>query len=130
LGHLVTGWAVGVPIDAIIWCMPTGGRIAFAYQEPALVGYAGGFVAAAVLGGLYWSAIRPRLVLAVWWAAGVAVLGTTISQVIVRLWEGTSPVSYGSAQDNPVGLVVLIVAPLVAAAAIQLLLQKPSRRVE
>jgi hypothetical protein len=74
--------------------------------------------------------IKPRLGFPAWWAAGVAVLGTAISQVIVGLWEGTSPVGYDSAQDNPVGLVVLIVAPLVAAAAIQLLLQKPSRRVE
>lgn len=40
-GHLVAGRALGVPVDDVIWCTPTSGRIAFAYQEPALVGYAG-----------------------------------------------------------------------------------------
>jgi hypothetical protein len=33
LGHLATGRAMGVPVDDIIWCTPTDGRIAFAYQE-------------------------------------------------------------------------------------------------
>ncbi|HEX6300947.1 MAG TPA: hypothetical protein VF148_10825 [Acidimicrobiia bacterium] len=103
-GHLVVGRALEIPIDDVIWCAPTGGRIAFAYQEPALVGYAGGFLAAAVLGSLYWFVIRPRLSSPVWWAAGVAVLGTTISQVIVGLWEGSSPVEYGAAQGNVGGL--------------------------
>jgi hypothetical protein len=125
-GHLVAGRALGVPVDDVIWCTPTSGRIAFAYQEPALVGYAGGFLAAAVLGSLYWFVIKARLTSPVWWAAGVAVLGTTISQVIVGFWEGSSPVEYGVAQDNVAGLIALLIGPLMAAAGIQFLLQKPS----
>jgi hypothetical protein len=125
-GHLVAGRALGVPVDDIIWCTPTNGRIAFAYQEPALVGYAGGFLAAAALGSLYWLVIKPRLSSPVWWGAGVAVLGTTISQVIVGLWEGSSPVEYGDAQDNVLGLIALLIVPLVAAAGVQLLLRRPS----
>lgn len=126
LGHLLTGRALGVPVDDIIWCTPTSGRIAFAYQEPALVGYAGGFLAAAVLGSLYWFVIRPRLAAPVWWAAGVAVLGTAISQVIVGLWEGSSPLGYATAQDNVAGLIALLTGPLIIAAALQFRLQKLS----
>lgn len=125
-GHLVAGRAMGIPIDDITWCTPAGGRIAFSYQEPAIVGYAGGFLAAAVLGSLYWFVIRPRLVSPIWWAAGVAMLGTAISQVIVGLWEGSSSEGYGAAQDNAAGLVILLVGPLVAAAGAQRLVQKPS----
>lgn len=125
-GHLIAGRAIGVPIDDVIWCTPTSGRIVFAYQEPALVGYAGGFLAAAVLGSLYWFVIKPRLSSPVWWTAGVAVLGTTISQVIVGLWEGSSPVGYGVAQDNVAGLVALLIGPLVAAAGVQFVFQRPS----
>jgi len=125
-GHLVPGRALGVPIDDVIWCTPTSGRIVFAYQEPALVGYAGGFLAAAVLGTLYWFVIKPRLSSLVWWTAGVAVQGTTISQVIVGLWEGSSPVGYGVAQDNVAGLIALLIGPLVAAAGVQFVFQRPS----
>jgi hypothetical protein len=125
-GHLVAGRALGIPIEDIMWCTPTSGRIAFAYQEPALVGYAGGFFAAAVLGTLYWFVLKPRLSSPVWWAAGVAVLGTTISQVIVGSWEGSSPVGYGAVQDNMVGLIAVLVGPLMAAAGIQFVLQRPT----
>jgi len=125
-GHLVVGRAMDIPIDDIIWCTPGNGRIAFAYQEPAIVGYAGGFLAAAVLGSLYWLVIRPRLASPLWWAAGVAVLGTAISQVIVGLWEGTSPEGYGEVQDNAAGLVVIALVPLMAVAVGQYLVQKPS----
>lgn len=125
-GHLVAGRALGIPVVDVMWCAPTSGRIAFAYQEPTLVGYAGGFLAAAILGNLYWFVIKPRLSSPAWWAAGVAVLGTTISQLIVGFWEGSSPLEYGAAQDNVAGLIALLIGPLIVAAGVQLLLQKPS----
>ncbi|HSK06899.1 MAG TPA: hypothetical protein VK990_05215, partial [Acidimicrobiia bacterium] len=91
LGHLVTGRALGVPIDHITWCTPANGRIAFSYQEPAFDSYAGGFTAALVLGAVYRFLIWPRVAGRSWRAAGVAVLGTAVSQVIVGLIEGSSP---------------------------------------
>lgn len=120
LGHLISGKALGIPIDSISWCLPVNGRIAFSYQEPALVGFSGGLSAAAALGGFWWLVIRKKLGSAVWWWAGVAVAGTAISQTIVGIWEGSSPKSYGEAQDNFLGLIALAVLPLAVAAGIQL----------
>jgi hypothetical protein len=119
LGHLVTGWAAGVPIDDIIWCTPTSGRIAFAYQEPAFVGYAGGFLAASVLLVVYLALIRKRLASFPWWMAGVAVLGTAISQLIVAAFEGSSPLVYAQLIDNQAGLAAVAIAPLIAAGVLQ-----------
>ena len=126
LGHLITGVAAGIPVNEVIWCAPANGRIAFAYQEPALVGYAGGVLSALVLTGLYWSIIRPRLGSFGWWMAGVAVMGTAISQVIVAILEGSSPVRYAELQDSALGLVVIAVGPLVAVASIQFRWRRPA----
>ena len=125
LGHLITGVAVGVPVNDVIWCVPANGRIVFAYQEPALVGYAGGLLSALVLAGLYWSIIRPRLGSFGLWMAGVAVMGTAISQLIVAILEGSSPVRYAELQDSATGLAVVVVVPLVAVASIQFWWQRP-----
>jgi hypothetical protein len=125
LGHLVTGSALGVPVNDIFWCTPANGRIAFAYQEPAVVGYSGGFLAAIVLAGLYRALVRPRLSSFAWWMAGVAILGTAVSQVIVGVLEGSAPETYAGLQDNTGGLAVVLVAPLLAAGAVQLLVHKP-----
>ena len=45
--------------------------------------------------------VRPRLAALLWRAAGVAVLGTAVSQVIVGVIEGSSPQGYARAQENP-----------------------------
>lgn len=119
LGHLITGRIAGVPVNDIIWCTPSSGRIAFAYQEPAWVSYAGGFLAAAVLICGYWLLVIPRIESPMWWAGGVAILGTAISQVIVGVLEGSSVERYAALQDNGSGLVALIVGPLLTAAAFQ-----------
>jgi hypothetical protein len=115
LGHLITGRIAGVPIEGVIWCTPGNGRVVFAYQEPAWVGYAGGLLAAAVLVAVYMTVIRPRLDGRNWRAAGVAVLGTALSQLIVALLEGSDPQRYASLQDNTIGLVAVAVLPLVVA---------------
>lgn len=125
MGHLVTGRLAGVPVNDIFWCTPVSGRIAFAYQEPAWVGYAGGLTAALVLLALYWAVVLPRLDSAYWWSAGVAMLGTAISQVIVGLFEGSDPVRYGETQANSAGLAVLVVGPLLLAAITQFIVHKP-----
>lgn len=119
LGHLITGRIAGVPIDDVIWCTPGNGRIVFAYQEPAWVGYAGGLLAATVLVGLYLTVIRPRLAGLNWRAAGVAILGTALSQVIVAFLEGSDPERYATLQDNTIGLVAIAVLPLVVAGIAQ-----------
>lgn len=119
LGHLVTGRALGVPVDHITWCTPANGRIAFSYQEPAFVSYAGGFTAALALAAVHRFLIWPRLAGRSWRAAGVAVLGTAASQVIVGVMEGSSPLRYARAQGSVWGLVLLVVLPLVGAAIIQ-----------
>jgi hypothetical protein len=119
LGHLITGRIAGVPIEDVIWCTPGNGRIVFAYQEPAWVGYAGGLLAAAVLIGLYSIIIRPRLASLNWRLAGVAVLGTALSQVIVAVLEGSDPQSYAGLQDETAGLIAVAVVPLIAAAIAQ-----------
>ena len=119
LGHLVTGRLAGVPVEDLIWCAPGNGRVVFAYQEPAWVGYAGGFTAALVLFGVYRWFVWPRLSSRVWWFAGVAVMGTAISQVIVGALEGSSPVRYGELQDDAVGLALIFIGPLAVAAVIQ-----------
>lgn len=128
LGHLVFGWLAGVPVEGILWCAPGNGRIVFAYQEPALVGYAGGITAAVILGVAYWRLVWPRRDQASWAAAGVAILGTAISQVIVGVLEGSSPARYAALQDNTAGLVGILVAPLVTAAAVQMLAGRTSPR--
>ena len=125
LGHLVTGWLAGVPVNDILWCAPANGRIVFAYQEPALVGYSGGLVAAAALVGGYFAIIRPRLDSLPWWMAGVAVLGTAGSQVVVGLFEGTDPQLYARLQDNTAGLVAVAIAPLAIAGLAQALVHPP-----
>ena len=119
LGHLVTGRALGVPVDHITWCTPANGRIAFSYQEPAFVSYAGGFTAALALAAVYRFIIWPRLAGRLWRAAGVAVLGTAVSQVVVGVMEGSSPQDYALAQGSAWGLALLVVLPLVGAAVIQ-----------
>lgn len=123
LGHLITGKIAGVPVNDIIWCTPANGRIAFAYQEPAWVGYAGGLTAATVLLVFYWVVIRRRLDSVYWWSAGVAVLGTAISQVIVAVLEGSDPIFYAEVQTSPAGLATLIVGPLLLAGFAQLVLR-------
>ena len=128
LGHLVTGRALGVPVDRITWCTPANGRIAFGYQEPAFVSYAGGFTAALALGAVYRFLIWPRLAPSLWRAAGVAVLGTAVSQAIVGVMEGSSPKGYASAQENAWGLALVLVLPLIAAAVIQRRLEPSTRR--
>jgi hypothetical protein len=115
LGHLITGRIAGVPIEGVIWCTPGNGRVVFAYQEPAWVGYAGGLLSAVVLVAVYMTVIRPRLDGRNWRAAGVAVLGTALSQLIVALLEGSDPQRYASLQDNTIGLVAVAVLPLVVA---------------
>jgi hypothetical protein len=119
LGHLITGRIAGVPIEGVIWCTPGNGRVVFAYQEPAWVGYAGGLLAAAVLVGVYMTVIRPRLDDRNWRAAGVAVLGTALSQLIVALLEGSDPQRYASLQDDTAGLIAVAVVPLILAAFAQ-----------
>jgi hypothetical protein len=119
LGHLITGRALGVPVDHITWCTPANGRIAFSFQEPAFVSYAGGFTAALALGAVYRLLIWPRLAGRLWQAAGVAVLGTAVSQVIVGVMEGSSPEGYARVQENAWGLALVVVLPLIAAAVIQ-----------
>jgi hypothetical protein len=119
LGHLITGRALGVPVDHITWCTPANGRIAFSYQEPAFVSYAGGFTAALALGAVYRFLIWPRLSRRSWRVAGVAVLGTAVSQVIVGVMEGSSPEGYARVQENAWGLALVVVLPLIAAAVIQ-----------
>ena len=119
LGHLITGRALAVPVDHITWCTPVNGRIAFSYHEPALVSYAGGFTAAITLGAVYRFLVWPRLAGPLWRAAGVAVLGTAVSQVIVGVMEGSSPQGYARAQENAWGLVLVVVLPLIAAALFQ-----------
>ncbi|HSM45377.1 MAG TPA: hypothetical protein VK969_10215 [Acidimicrobiia bacterium] len=121
LGHLITGWFAGVPVNDILWCAPANGRIVFAYQEPALVGYSGGLLAAVALIGVYFAFIRPRLDSLPWWTAGVAVLGTAGSQVVVGLFEGTDPQLYGRLQDNTAGLVAVVIVPLAIAGLAQAL---------
>ena len=118
-GHLITGRIAGVPVNDIIWCTPSSGRIAFAYQEPAWVSYAGGFLAAATLIAGYRLLIVPRINVPMWWAGGVAILGTAISQVIVGALEGSSVERYAAMQDNSGGLAALVVGPLLTAAAFQ-----------
>jgi hypothetical protein len=54
-----------------------------------------------------------------WQAAGVAVLGTAVSQVIVGVMEGSSPEGYARVQENAWGLALVVVLPLIAAAVIQ-----------
>jgi hypothetical protein len=119
LGHLLTGRALGVPVDHITWCTPANGRIAFSYQEPAFVSYAGGITAALALGAVYRFLIWPRLAGRLWQAAGVAVLGTAVSQVIVGVMEGSSPQGYARAQESGWGLALVVVLPLVGAAVVQ-----------
>ena len=119
LGHLITGRIAGVPIEGVIWCTPGNGRVVFAYQEPAWVGYAGGLLAAAVLVGVHLTVIRPRLAGPNWRAAGVAILGTALSQLIVAFLEGSDPARYATLQDNTVGLVAVAVLPLVVAGIAQ-----------
>jgi hypothetical protein len=128
LGHLVTGSALGVPVDDITWCVPANGRIAFAYQEPAFVGYSGGGLAALALGGVYWWLIRPRLDSVHWWAAGVAVGGTAISQMIVAVLEGSSPERYADLQDNSAGFVAVFAGPLLVVVLAQWLFRRPRWR--
>jgi hypothetical protein len=128
LGHLVTGRALGVPVDHITWCTPANGRIAFSYQEPAFVSYAGGFTAALALGAVYRFVILPRLATPLWQAAGLAMLGTAISQVIVGVMEGFSPQGYARAQENAWGLALVVVLPLIAAAIIQRRVGPSARR--
>lgn len=118
-GHLIIGRIAGVPVNDITWCTPSSGRIAFAYQEPAWVSYAGGFLAATVLISAYRLLVIPRIESPMWWAAGVAILGTATSQVIVGFLEGSSVERYAALQDNSGGLVALIVVPLLVAAAFQ-----------
>jgi hypothetical protein len=127
-GHLLVGKLMDVPVEAIEWCIPANGRITFAYQEPALVGYAGGIPTALALAAVHWWVVRPRLASPVWWAAGVAVAGTAVSQFVVGVWEGTSPLTYGAALDDGAGLAVLALAPLVGAAVVQWALAPPSPR--
>jgi hypothetical protein len=127
LGHLATGRALGVPVDSITWCTPANGRIAFSYQEPAFVSYAGGFTAALVLGAVYRLLIWPRIASPLWRAAGVGVLGTAVSQVIVGVLEGSSPQGYARAQESALGLVLLVGLPLVGAAVIQPRLRRSAR---
>ncbi len=115
LGHLITGRIAGVPVEGVIWCTPGNGRVVFSYQEPAWVGYAGGLLAAAVLVGVYMKVIRPRLAGSNGRAAGVAVLGTALSQLIVAFLEGSDPQRYANLQDNTIGLVAVAVLPLVVA---------------
>jgi hypothetical protein len=119
LGHLITGRIARVPIEDVIWCTPGNGRIVFAYQEPPWVGYAGGLSAAAVLIGLYWVIIRPRLASLSWRLAGVAVLGTALSQLIVAFLEGSDPERYARLQDDTAGLIAVAVVPLIMAAIAQ-----------
>lgn len=125
LGHLVTGRIAGVPVEDVLWCAPGSGRVVFAYQEPPWVGYAGGLTAALVLVGAYRWLLWPRLSSPVWWAAGVAVLGTVISQTIVALLEGSSPVRYGELQDETAGLALIFIVPLATAAALQWRWRRP-----
>ena len=126
LGHLVTGWAAGVPFDGVIWCTPGSGRVLFAYQEPAFVGYSGGFVAALILLALHLTVIRRRMASFPWWMAGVAVLGTAMSQVVVGVLEGSDPQRYAEFQGNSAGLVAVLVGPLLVAAVIQLIVRRPT----
>jgi hypothetical protein len=118
-GHLVTGWIAGVPVDDVIWCTPSSGRVAFSYQEPAWVSYAGGLLAAAVLMTVYWLVVVPRIDVPMWRAGGVAVLGTATSQIIVGILKGSSVERYAALQDNNGALAGLIVVPLLAAAVLQ-----------
>jgi len=128
LGHLVTGRALGVPVDHITWCAPANGRIAFSYQEPAFVSYAGGFTAALALVAVYRWLIWPRLAGRLWQAAGVAVLGTAVSQVIVGVMEGSSPQGYARAQESAWGLALVVVLPLIGAALVQRRFGPPARQ--
>ena len=126
LGHLVSGWAAGVPFEGVIWCTPGSGRVLFAYQEPPFVGYSGGFLAALVLLALHLTVIRRRMASFPWWMAGVAVVGTALSQVVVGVLEGSDPQRYAGLQGNSAGLMAVVVGPLLVAAVIQLMVRRPA----
>lgn len=115
IGHALVGTALGWTVDRIHPCLPAGGAVVYASTPGGpwvniVESFAGGVIAAAFLGLVYWFVVfRPRAPLRgpAWWAAGFGPALLIGPQLVVGLVEGFNPHrDYTAVLDANVGLAV------------------------